>query len=507
MATRFRRFVPSTLLLLGLVGCDGFDAPGPIAYRDSERMTRELAGKPKLQAAIRKSLATLYGPDIRHLNVPQDSGLRDGGIYLANRVVTDGKAREATEFDPATGKSRPIEGGYTLFRRHCLHCHGVAGGGDGPTATFLAYPRPRDFRPGIFKFTSTSPAGAKPTRDDLRKTINEGLHGTSMPAFDALMTPSEVDQVIDYTIFLSMRGETEQFLVGEAALADDEDAENTVGVDVAAEVAATVASTWTQANEQVVNPSVKRGEAADASILRGRDLFLGTNTTGNKLECAGCHGANGEGNGPSFIEKPIFDDVVFRLKSLDEAIARRYRANLEASHAAAHAPKSDAAGVAKFFEENPALLAQMVKERELLPEVAAKDFPEYAKANGPKVIEAARKAQPLLDDPEFRTFLLAKYQLWTDGSLDAWGNPLRPANLVGVADRGVFYKGGRRPLDLYWRIAKGINGAKMPAHAGLLTDDQIWDVVNFVLAVPDRPELLRPAPAPEAAKASVAASR
>ena len=30
-------------------------------------------------------------------------------------------------------------------------------------------------------------------------------------------------------------------------------------------------------------------------------------------------------------------------------------------------------------------------------------------------------------------------------------------------NRGI-YKGGRRPIDIYWRIAKGINGAKMPAH-------------------------------------------
>ena len=42
---------------------------------------------------------------------------------------------------------------------------------------------------------------------------------------------------------------------------------------------------------------------------------------------------------------------------------------------------------------------------------------------------------------------------------DDWGNPLRPANL----NRGV-YKGGRRPIDIFWRIAKGINGAQMPAH-------------------------------------------
>ena len=30
-----------------------------------------------------------------------------------------------------------------------------------------------------------------------------------MPAFEALMTPAEIEQVIDYVIFLSMRGETE----------------------------------------------------------------------------------------------------------------------------------------------------------------------------------------------------------------------------------------------------------------------------------------------------------
>jgi len=118
------------------------------------------------------------------------------------------------------------------------------------------------------------------------------------------------------------------------------------------------------------------------------------------------------------------------------------------------------------------------------------------------VVAAARKALPDLDDPDFRAFLVAKYDLWTRGSLDEWGNPLRPANLLD----GV-YKGGRRPLDLYWRISKGINGAKMPAHSNLLTDDQIWDLVNFVLAVPDEPELLRASSPAPPRPAAVAASR
>ena len=68
---------------------------------------------------------------------------------------------------------------------------------------------------------------------------------------------------------------------------------------------------------------------------------------------------------------------------------------------------------------------------------------------------------------------------------DEWGNPLRPANL----QRGI-YKGGRRPLDLYWRIAKGINGAQMPAHYPTINEQKIWDLVNFVLALPYQTELL-----------------
>ena len=74
--------------------------------------------------------------------------------------------------------------------------------------------------------------------------------------------------------------------------------------------------------------------------------------------------------------------------------------------------------------------------------------------------------------------------LWGQ-KLDDWGNPLRPANL----NRGV-YKGGRRPLDIYWRIAKGITGAQMPSHyPGLINEKQVWDLVNFVLALPYEPEL------------------
>ena len=63
------------------------------------------------------------------------------------------------------------------------------------------------------------------------------------------------------------------------------------------------------------------------------------------------------------------------------------------------------------------------------------------------------------------------------------GLPLRniiPRNLR----RGV-YRGGRRPLDIYWRIKNGIDGGPMPAaNATLIKDEDVWDIVNYVLALP-----------------------
>src|SRR5262249_10375993 len=153
-------------------------------------------------------------------HVPPGSGLTGGGIYLANHVRQGDKVKPISQKRSSTTGRAPViehqEGGFALYRRHCLHCHGVSGAGDGPTANFL-YPRPRDYRPAKFKFTST-PNGAKPTRDDLRRTIRDGLHGTSMPAFESMMSASEIDQVLEYVLFLSMRGETELALIDEAAI-------------------------------------------------------------------------------------------------------------------------------------------------------------------------------------------------------------------------------------------------------------------------------------------------
>jgi mono/diheme cytochrome c family protein len=527
VTSRFR----STLIVAGLAlsstlaGCsDSFNA-GPMSYVENSRLTTDLKS-PTLQGKVRQALSGLYGDDPRHIRVPEGSGLPGGGIYLANYLQPSEKAPETTlrifdqGTDPAGKPSEyPQPGGYGLYRQHCLHCHGVTGAGDGPTSAFL-YPRPRDYRKGLFKFTST-PTGVKPTREDLRKTIKYGLHGTSMPAFEALMSGPETEQVIDYVIFLSMRGETELGLIDEAMIADEKDPQ-ALAPDVVADVAKAVFNKWKAAESQVLDPPIPRTPPTRESILRGKDLFLGLNKTGNKVDCTSCHGPQAIGNGPSFVKQEIFNAVVFNgnlPKSFE--LSSGELEILQALTTLGSGGERHGSSSEKSEPENPQpptfqnLVAALRKSLQvsdaddpaaLKAKLGFRDDPEGLLTSFDQIVErqvSDLEAKTLVShglgfgSSYYHATIDAKTgKLWND-SLDDWRNPLRPANL----NRGV-YKGGRRPIDLYWRIAKGINGAKMPAHFPTIEPERIWDLVNFVLELPSEPTLLEGATLPAAPPAS-----
>lgn len=83
------------------------------------------------------------------------------------------------------------------------------------------------------------------------------------------------------------------------------------------------------------------------------------------------------------------------------------------------------------------------------------------------------------------------------GLHDAWGHIVVPRNL-----RTGIYRGGRRPIDIYRRIAAGIKGTPMSgfkANLSNVTDEKlgmklgfagtekdlaVWHVVNYVLSLP-----------------------
>jgi mono/diheme cytochrome c family protein len=401
-------------------GCSDAINAGPLQYVEAPALTQDLGptqgnlkDKPKLQEKVHKALEDLYGPDPQHIRIPQGMPLTIGGIYLANYQVVgegDGAKTKPIFQGERLEDATPQAGGYAIYRRNCVHCHGVSGAGDGPTAPFL-YPVPRDYRPGKFKFTSTT-SGKPPHRDDLRRTITYGLHGTSMPAFEPLLTESEIEQAIDYVMFLSMRGQTELGLIDEGSTLGDNEAD-LLDNETVQKVANRVFKAWRDAQSDMMNPKVARTPPTRESILRGRDLFLSS-------DCKDCHGRQGVGDGDNFLDMDVFNKIV--------------------------------------FDGNPS--------------------------------ERPKRAEELIEKDSKK--------LWKDD----WGNPLRPANL----NRGI-YKGGRRPIDLYWRIAKGINGAQMPAHYPSPFDDQkMWDIVNFILALPYEPELLTEAPPPPPAGGTAVAA-
>ncbi len=73
---------------------------------------------------------------------------------------------------------------YGLYRKHCSVCHGITGDGYGASAALLS-PYPRDFRRGTFKF-GTQGQGTPPSHADLARVISEGIPGTAMPAMRTL---------------------------------------------------------------------------------------------------------------------------------------------------------------------------------------------------------------------------------------------------------------------------------------------------------------------------------
>ena len=76
-----------------------------------------------------------------------------------------------------------------LFESNCAICHNTTGDGKGEAA-FLLYPKPRNFRAGKFRLVTSQ--NLQPTREDLFRTISNGMPGTAMPSFVENISPGSI---------------------------------------------------------------------------------------------------------------------------------------------------------------------------------------------------------------------------------------------------------------------------------------------------------------------------
>jgi mono/diheme cytochrome c family protein len=320
----------------------------------------------KVSDALEAIFGTPHSPKIDYKAAESVTG----EVEIPDELLPDPRDLAALHVDEKT-----LGLGSILYRRNCLHCHGLAGDGRGPTGPWVS-PPPRDYRRGAFKFMSTRQdlSGRKPRRDDLLRVIRNGINGTSMPSFKHMSAAAEagavegreaevtgpLNRLASYVIHLSVRGEVEADTLSTLI----EGGELTGGSEESHVKYLTVLilGRWARSNrpDQVNTPAqypYKDGELS-ASIVRGYKLF--TNPEG-AASCINCH----------------------------------------------------------------------------------KDF--------------GRQVNFRFDD---------------------WATTVRPANLTVPT-----YRGGRRPIDIYWRITGGIEPSGMPA-ATSLKPNEYWDLINFVQALP-----------------------
>ncbi len=172
--------------------------------------------------------------------------------------------------------------GRELFELKCASCHGSLGAGDGPQAS-LHNPKPRDFRRGIFKWTSTQMAETAHLFD-IQETIRLGVPGTAMPASTDL-TERESRALAEYVRWLAWRGEFGIRLTDEAIDIGEPES-------VGDELLEVIVKRWDRANEHILVPETKPPPLTAELISQGRKLFLSP-----KAKCAVCHGPEGRGDG------------------------------------------------------------------------------------------------------------------------------------------------------------------------------------------------------------------
>lgn len=369
-----------------------------IVYAYATELEIEYSMQPALdeaQIALRESFGTPNEPKVPDFLDNNRTRLVNGDYLQA----ASGPAHDA---------------GRGLYRKHCTICHGESGNGRGPNAA-ISDPYPRDFRMGKFKFKSTA-RGAKPLREDLRDTIQNGIAGTTMVRIPEL-TEDDIRALADYVIYLSWRGEVERELLREAADIDFE-AEDSgelknlylpgsphfddKQLPLVRETIERIAESWVSADEFIkeipdagdvpIHATSEELRLAAMSSLdsplkqsveRGRELFASESAS-----CSKCHGALGYGDGQTQDYDDWTKDWTVRI-------------HLN--------PEDDKALI-------PLLARGALPPKKILP----RDF------------------------------------------------------------RDGVYRGGASPEEIFHRIAYGIDGTPMPAVEGVVSPEDIWHLVNYV---------------------------
>ena len=192
-----------------------------------------------------------------------------------------------------------LQHGREVYTAQCAGCHGTTGDGKGPAGAHLN-PPPRDYRNGVFKFTST-PRGSKPRREDLERILKYGAKGTSMPAF-RFLSEEDTAAVIDYVQVLAARGELEINLIREATdeLLEEDDFDH----ETVAGFVRDIAASWDRADSEIVRPLTVSPPRTPETVHAGAVAFA-------EFACVKCHGADARGSKSADVGQDIWGRTAY----------------------------------------------------------------------------------------------------------------------------------------------------------------------------------------------------
>jgi mono/diheme cytochrome c family protein len=218
---------------------------------------------------------------------------------------------------------------------------------------------------------------------------------------------------------------------------------------------------------------------ADASA--GRAIYL--------RECASCHGdrGNGDSTAAAFLDpRPRdFTSGLFKLRTTPSGEAPRTE---DIIATIARGIPGTAMPSFRFLSagEQKQLAAYVLNLADLLdsPEPVAVPAPGAPPATTPELIARGKTiyeeqqcanchgARGKGDGPSSKT------------QKDSKGNPIAVRDFT----RGTF-RGGDRPIDLYYRFTTGMDGTPMPSYGDLLDETERWALVAFIssLREPQKP--------------------
>jgi len=171
-----------------------------------------------------------------------------------------------------------LEKGKKVYFKRCVWCHGVEGGGDGPSADRL-FTRPRNFIQGTFKIRVTD-SGELPMEADLIKTVKNGLQGSAMPAWGEFLAEDEIVAVVNFV----------KSLVQDRDFSDED--EEVFVQDFGS-------NPWGTTGPYHLG-------VPQADIDAGKEIFI-------KNKCFECHGGEGRGDGNPTMK----DDWGFPIVAAD----------------------------------------------------------------------------------------------------------------------------------------------------------------------------------------------